>query len=357
MAEEDKSQKTEEPTSKKRAEARKKGDVASSMEIRSWAILMGATGAIMGLSPWIAGNIKGTIFKFLESGYAIPFNFEHLRFMMAELLIDLGIILSPFFAILIVVALIASIGQTGFIWAAEKVQPKGSNLSLIKGAQRVFGKRSAVEFIKGILKIVVVSLVAFGLTLPLLDDITLIPFQELGEVLGRLKAIAIQLFAGTVAVMTVIALLDFAFQKYTTHQQLKMTKQEVKDENKQAEGDPQIKARIRQLRMERAQQRMMAAVPEADVVITNPTHYAVALKYKMKDMAAPILVAKGMDSLAQRIREVADENDIPIVENPPLARALYAVVELDQEIPDEHYKAVAEIIGYVMRLRGELPPI
>jgi flagellar biosynthetic protein FlhB len=166
----------------------------------------------------------------------------------------------------------------------------------------------------------------------------------------------VQLVVGTVAVMTVIALLDFAYQKYTFMKEQKMTKQKVKDEHKhkQSEGDPQVKARIRQLRAQRARQRMMAEVPDADVVVTNPSHYAVALKYNMEEMPAPKLVAKGMDFVAFRIREVAEENDIPIIENPPLARALYASVELDEEIPPEHYKAVGEVIGYVMRLRGEL---
>ena len=144
------------------------------------------------------------------------------------------------------------------------------------------------------------------------------------------------------------------YQKFAHQKEMRMTKQEVKDEQKQSEGDPQIKSRIRRLRMERAQRRMMAAIPEADVVITNPTHYAVALKYKMEVMPAPMLVAKGVDTLALKIREVAEAHDVPVVENPPLARALYAAVEIDEEIPEEHYMAVAEVIGYVMRLRGEL---
>ncbi|MEE9545437.1 MAG: EscU/YscU/HrcU family type III secretion system export apparatus switch protein, partial [Rhodospirillales bacterium] len=145
------------------------------------------------------------------------------------------------------------------------------------------------------------------------------------------------------------------YQKYKFTKDMKMTKQEVKDEHKAAEGDPQIKARIRRLRIERFQQRMMAAVPEADVVITNPTHYAVALEYKMEEMQAPKLVAKGMDSLALRIRAVAEEHEVPVIENPPLARVLHAAVEVGEEIPSEHYQAVAEIIGYVMRMRGDLP--
>ena len=170
---------------------------------------------------------------------------------------------------------------------------------------------------------------------------------------GIILNIAILISAGTIAVMTAIAALDFMFQKYQFTKQMRMSKQEVKDEHKQSEGDPQVKARIRALRQQRARERMMAAVPEADVVITNPTHYAVALKYDMEEMPAPKLIAKGIDTLAFRIREVAEEHDIPIVENPPLARALHASVELDEEIPPEHFVAVAEVIGYVMRMKGK----
>jgi flagellar biosynthetic protein FlhB len=175
-----------------------------------------------------------------------------------------------------------------------------------------------------------------------------------GHSIDRIYVVAITLFAGTVAAMTVIAFADYVFQRHTFMKDMRMSKQEVKDEYKQQEGDPQIKARIRKLRMERAQQRMMAAVPDADVVVTNPTHYSVALTYKMDEMAAPKLVAKGVDYLAFRIREIAEANDVPLVENPPLARALYAGVELDEEIPAEHFQAVAEVIGFVMRKRGLL---
>jgi len=198
--------------------------------------------------------------------------------------------------------------------------------------------------------------VSFSMALPVLKDISLIPLIDLSLSLERIHTIAILLAVGTVGVMTLIAAADFAFQKHTFTKQMRMSKQELKDEYKQAEGDPQIKARIRKVRMERAQQRMMAQVPDADVVVTNPTHYSVALLYKMDEMPAPKVVAKGVDHLAMRIREVAQAHDVPLVENPPLARALYASVELDEEIPPEHFKAVAEVIGFVMRKRGELPP-
>ena len=234
------------------------------------------------------------------------------------------------------------------------IKPELKKISLISGAKRVLGSRAVIEFIKGMLKLSLVAIVAFTMALPVLMDIELFPMRSIEATLDRMYLVVLMLMAGTIAVMTAIAGLDFAYQKYTNHQQMKMTKQEVKDEHKQQEGDPLVKSRIRQLRMERARQRMMASVPKADVIITNPTHYAVALEYKMDSMPAPKLLAKGVDEVAQRIRNVAEEHGVPIVENPPLARALYATVDLDEEIPEEHYKAVAEIIGYVMRLKGQL---
>jgi flagellar biosynthetic protein FlhB len=175
------------------------------------------------------------------------------------------------------------------------------------------------------------------------------------QVLNLLLSLSMRVLIGVLSVMTVIAALDFLYQRQQHTKQLRMSRQELRDEYKQTEGDPMIKARLRQIRMERARKRMMAAVPEADVVVTNPTHFAVALKYDPERMQAPILVAKGADSMALRIREIAKEHNVPIVQNPPLSRALYNGVDLDQEVPAEHYKAVAEIIGYVMRLKGKLP--
>ncbi|MGE4529531.1 MAG: EscU/YscU/HrcU family type III secretion system export apparatus switch protein, partial [Rhodospirillaceae bacterium] len=186
---------------------------------------------------------------------------------------------------------------------------------------------------------------------PQLDWILRLPEMETVAMLLEVRVIIMIIIATVLGVMLTVAFADMFFVRYQTHKKLKMTKQEVKDEHKQSEGDPQIKSRIRSIRMERFRKRMMAAVPKADVVITNPTHFAVALSYKMEDMAAPKVVAKGVDFLAKRIRELAEENDVPIVENPPLARALYASVEVDQFIPPEHYRPVAEIISYVMKLK------
>tara|TARA_R110002111_G_scaffold23592_1_gene52952 strand:- start:48 stop:596 length:549 start_codon:yes stop_codon:yes gene_type:complete len=179
--------------------------------------------------------------------------------------------------------------------------------------------------------------------------------MEIGGAANLLHALVSKLLFGVLAVVTIIAAIDFLYQRFEHMKQMRMSRQEIKDEYKQTEGDPVIKQRLRQVRQERARQRTMAAVPDASVIITNPTHFAVALKYELDDMEAPVLIAKGQDFLALKIREVAEEHDIPIVENPPVARALYANVEVDQEIPQEHFKAVAEIIGYVFRLKGKLP--
>lgn len=354
MADEDKASKTEDPTTKRLSEARSKGNVPSSNEIKSWAILMGGAVALYALFPMLATDIRSIAFKFVQSPHAIEVSPLGLQNTFASVAVDLFFAMAPIMALLIVLAFASNTMQAGFIWAPSKIKPEFRKISPVSGVKKLFGPKGWVEFTKGITKILVVGAISFGFSIPLLSDISVVPTMEIVTVIEKLQAIAIEMMIATVVIMTAIALADFAWQKYTKNEELKMSLQEVKDEHKQSEGDPLVKGKIRQIRMERAQQRMMSAVPEADVVVTNPTHYAVALKYKMQEMTAPVLVAKGMDTLAFRIREVAEENDIPVVENAPVARALYAAVEIDEEIPDEHYMAVAEIISYVMRLRGEM---
>ncbi len=352
MADEDDAQKTEEPSDKKLGKARDKGQVAQSMEVKTWAVLSAGAIGLIFMAGDIGNGLRLDLQRFIEAPDMIPSNFEHLHIVVADVSTKVALLLAPLMLLLFVFALVGNVGQFGFLIATEKIKPDINKLSLISGVKRVMGTRAVVEFVKGILKLLIVAAVAFGISLPLLQDVELMPAMNMVAILDRIVEMAISLTVGTLAVLTVIAGLDFAYQQYMFMKQMRMTPQEVKDEHKDSEGDPQIKARIRKLRMERAQQRMMAAVPDADVVITNPTHYAIALEYKMDEMSAPKLVAKGMDSLAFRIREVAEAHDIPIIENPPLARALYAGVELDEEIPAEHFQAVAEVIGFVMRAKG-----
>ncbi|MBL8659164.1 MAG: flagellar biosynthesis protein FlhB [Rhodospirillales bacterium] len=307
MAEQDNAQKTERPTPKRLEQARKRGEVASSQDVKSWGLLAGGLLALMLLAPIVAA--------------------------------------------LVLAAVAANFVQSGLVWAPQRIAPQLSRISPASGAKRLFSTRAVVEFAKGLLKLAAVATICAAIARLLFADIAVLPALPVAALLERVDKVAIWLPAGALAALTLIAGLDFAYQRFAFLKQMRMTRQEVRDEIKQAEGDPHIKSRIRRLRAERARHRMMAAVPNAAVVITNPTHYAIALAYDMGTMAAPKVVAKGVDSLARRIRDLAEANEVPVVENPPLARALYAAVDLEEEIPVEHYQAVAKVIGYVMRLR------
>ncbi|MCK5545753.1 MAG: flagellar biosynthesis protein FlhB [Rhodospirillaceae bacterium] len=357
MAEEDDSQKTEDPTERKLSKAREKGQVGTSQEVKSWAILMGSLLTLSIMAPWMMGGIKDYSSGFIENSHALGTGVGSLQELMIDALLELGIYLSPIFIALMILAFAANVMQTGFLWAPDKITPKLNKISILSGVKRMFSSRALVEFLKGILKLGIVSVLMVAMAMPFVTDLELMPGYALADVVDRMFYLTIAISTGAIMVMTAIAIIDYAYQKFDHNKSQKMSRQEIKDEHKESEGDPQIKARIRKIRAERSQQRMMTAVPKADVVITNPTHYSIALEYKMDSMAAPRVLAKGIDHLALKIREVAKENDIPIVENVPLARALYSAVEVDEEIPVEHYKAVAEVIGYVMRLKGDIPNV
>jgi flagellar biosynthetic protein FlhB len=232
----------------------------------------------------------------------------------------------------------------------DPLSPKLSKISPLTGARRLFSRESLVNFVKGVLKLTVVGGVTFAVIWPERDRLETMITADPSELLPIFQALGMKVFGAVLAVVTFIAMADFLYQRNRWWSRLKMTVQEVRDEYKQMEGDPTIKGRIRAIRNERSRSRMMANVPKATVVITNPTHYAVALKYD-KSMNAPLCLAKGADDVALRIREMAREHDVPIIENPPLARALFASVDVDEVIPTEHFKAVAQVIGFVMRMK------
>lgn len=338
------------------SDAEQKGQVAKSTEVGHWFMILGVTISLIIFSGGIAKDLKRVMLTFVEQPHAIPLDGQHLQVVLWNTLGAIGLALLPLLALLMIAGIAGNVIQHKPILSAHKLKPELSKLSLIKGMKRLFSANALFEFAKGILKITIIGVVAAVLIWPELDELPLTITYGIEAILPMLRDLALIMMAGVLSVMTIIAMADVVYQRYKHNQSLRMTKQEVKDENKQSDGDPQVKQRLRAIRMERARQRMMSAVPEADVVVTNPTHFAVALKYDQEAMAAPKLVAKGQDLVAARIREVAEENKVPIVPNPPLARTLYATVELDQEIPVEHYKAVAEIIGYVMRLKKSLPP-
>ena len=290
--------------------------------------------------------------KFVENPDTIPTDGRHIRLLLYNTVIALMKILGIPFAIFMVLGIFASVAQTGFVYAPKKLEPNWNKLNIFAAMTQFINMKKIVESLKGIIKITVIAFIGVLVIRPYLEKVNLMPGMETMAILSFIHKIVVLLIFTVVIAVLVIAVADYAYQKYQHLKKLRMTKQEVKDEYKQMEGDPLVKSRIRQVRMERARHRMMDAVPRADVVIVNPTHYAVALEYKMEKMDAPVVVAKGLDNLALRIREIAEEHDIPIVENPPLARALFASVELDQSIPAEHFKAVAEVIGYVMQLKN-----
>jgi flagellar biosynthetic protein FlhB len=253
------------------------------------------------------------------------------------------------FLMLMLFALIGNLVQHRPTLTTEQLKPKLSKVSLIAGWKRLFSSTSLVNFAKGIAKLVIVAVIMFVIAWPRRDELELMISTDISVLLVFVRDMAVQLLGGVLAVMTVIAGLDLLYQRWKWNQKQRMSMKEVRDEYKQMEGDPTVKAKLRQIRIERGRKRMMQAVPQATVVVTNPTHFAVALQYE-PGMPAPVCVAKGQDQIALTIRRIAEDNAVPVVENPPLARSLHASVEIDQEVPSEHYKAVAQVISYVMKL-------
>ncbi len=349
--EEDDSQKTEEPTSKRLSDAREKGQVARSQEVSHWFMIL-ALAIVVGIfSDSLMADFGGLMRPFLERPHTMPLDNGMLQQVLSGTALDILRVASIPLAIIVLAGLLAGTIQNGVIVTTEQIKPKLSNIGFKKGFKKMFSSRALADFLKGLLKIMIVGVIVAMVVWPDRDMVLDMPSMEVQDVLAMVRLEAVKVVIAVLSVMTIVTLADILYQRYQHHKELRMTKQQVKDEHKQSEGDPMIKGRLRQIRAERARKRMMAAVPEADVVITNPTHFAVALKYDQATMEAPKLLAKGVDNVALKIREVAEENEIPIVENPPVARALHASVEIDQEIPPEHYKAVAEIIGYVMNLK------
>ncbi len=357
MAEEqDKAQKTEEPTPRKLQQGREKGDVPKSREVNNFFLLLAATVAVGFMGPGIMYRIQGKLRSFFEQAHMLSLDMGGLGRILAGAVTEIAMLLALPMVLFVVVAVLSGIVQHGLLFAVDGMKPKLSKMSPMSGLKRQFSLQSTTEFLKGLVKLSIVAGIGVALMYPEYQRLPTWVGRSLDSMLGELHRLIVLLLIATVLVMAAVAGLDFLYQKFEHRRKNRMTKQEVKEENKQMEGDPLVKGKLKQIRMERARRRMMQSVPEADVVITNPTHFAVALKYDMDSMMAPRLIAKGHDELALRIRQVAGEHDVPIVENPPLAQALYYGVELDDEVPREHYRAVAEVISYVMRLkRGPVP--
>jgi flagellar biosynthesis protein FlhB len=350
MAEEDEgAERTEDPTQKRLDDALERGDVAKSQEVNTWFMIAGATLILSSFSGSI-GSIQMPLRNLIANSWMIHADGNSLLELAKTLAYMLLSALGVPLLLLALAAIAGNMLQHRLVWSAESLTPKFSKISPMSGAKRIFGKQAAANFGKGLFKLFALGAVMTAILWPERLRLESMLHFDPNMIFGVITGLTIHLMGAVVAMLAVVAIADYFFQYRQWYNRQKMSLQEMKEEFKQSEGDPHIKGRIRQLRHARMKKRMMAAVPKASVIITNPTHYAVALSYQ-RGMAAPICVAKGVDQIALKIREVAGEHDIPIVENVPLARALYATVEIDQEIPVEHYHAVAEIIGYVMGLK------
>lgn len=342
-------EKTEEPTQKKREDARKKGTVARSQELNTAFVLLIGFLIIRVLWEYLYVNISEyTVYLYTHLSQST--STEAISELFIGIMILLAKTVMPIMFAILIVGLAINCFQVGLMISTEKLEPKFDNLNPINGFGRIFSKRSLVELFKSIFKIIVIG---FFLYLYLKDQVPLVPqfiFFDLPHSLATIADIIFTMAFQVVAVIMVMAAADYAYQRWQTTQDLKMSKQEVKDEYKQMEGDPQIKGKIKQKQRQMAMQRMMSEVPKADVIITNPTHLAVAISYK-KGMIAPIVLAKGQDLVAERIKQIAREHRIMIVENKPVARALYQSVEVGGMVPAELYQAVAEILAYVYRIK------
>ncbi len=356
MAEEEKdqSEKTEEPTEKKLEDARERGEVVQSQEIRSAAMFAAATVLLVTIFPATMSAVSSHLTIFLSKPHALPAGDGGLGIVLYGAVTAVAAEMAIPILVMVLIVLASILCQVGFIWSPKVLEPNLNKINPIKGVKKVISMKNFVEFIKSMIKFGSILIVLYVVVAPEVPRLVMMGGLEVPQILERVFYMVRKLFMAMVVLVTIIAILDYLYQRYEFMKKNRMAKTEVKDEHKQTQGDPHVRAKIRQIRTERGRQRMIQAVPEADVVITNPTHFAVALKYDMDSMAAPELVAKGVDLIAFNIRSIAEEHDVPVVENPPLARALYAGVEVGQAVPEEHYKAVAEIIGYIYRVKGKM---
>jgi flagellar biosynthetic protein FlhB len=318
-------------------------------------VLGGGTLAIAIFGQWAAESFVRTFTVFIEQPDQLLVDPGAIMGLMRGTLIHMAMIFGPPIGFLVATALAAHLLQNRPSFSIERLMPDFGKISPLAGLKRLFGLDGVTNLLKGLVKIVIVGSVVWMTLWPMRGQLSLVLDESPAEMTGDMVHLLLRVLIAVLSVLALVAVLDYMLQRYRFYQRNRMTKQELKEEFRQNDGDPLIKARIRKIRMEKARKRMMAAVPNATVVITNPTHYAVALQYEQGKMDAPLCVAKGTDALALRIRAVAEEHKVPVIENPPLARALYATVEIDETIPEEHYKAVAQVIGFVLKLTGKRP--
>ena len=352
----DDAEKTEEPTARRLQDAQEHGDVIKSQEVSTFLLLGAGTLAVALFGHASAETFAHWFRAFLEQPDEIALGGVGILEVARHAVWGLAAIVAAPIGLLMLAGIAGNVLQHKPVFSAEQLKPNLSKLSLLSGFKRMFGVEGFTNLGKGLVKMAVVAAAVWSVMWPERGRIAAVLGQGPLDLASDMIQMALKIALAALAVLAVMAVLDYLLQRYQFFKRNRMSRQEIKEEFRQSEGDPTVKAKVKQIRQERSRQRMMAAVPDATVVITNPTHFAVALKYESGKMAAPVCVAKGVDALALRIREVATEHEVPVVENPPLARALYASIEIDETVPPEHYKAVAQVIGYVMRLAGKMRP-
>lgn len=344
---------SEKATARRRQDYRKKGSVAKSVEINTAAILLAAFLYLKFAGGFIYGHLLQIFRFYFENLNTIDVGQESLLNVAFNATFHIVILTVPFLLFMMLVVMVASWLQIGFMFTLEPIKPSFSKINILKGFQNLFSKRSLETLIKSLAKVIIIGYIVYSTIrkdIPIMIDFFNIPIENAFLILCKL---AMDVLLKIILAFVVLAGIDYLFQRWQLEEQMKMTKQEIKEEYKRTEGDPTIKAEIRRRQHEMARHRMMQDVPKADVVITNPIHVAVAIKYNATEMRAPIVIAKGMNLVAEKIKQLATENDIPMVENPPLARALYKSAKVGKEIPADMYSVVAEVLTYLYRLKGK----
>jgi flagellar biosynthetic protein FlhB len=339
---------SEEATPRRLEEARKEGDVAKSVELTQVFALTGAFGALAMGGGAMAHSLANQLLPFIAHPDQIQLQGAAGQAVSWQVMMAAGPPLVVVMGATLLAGVAGNVMQTGVLFTTGKLKPSFSKIALGEGFKRVFGIDGLANFLRSALKVLLVSAVAWWVLAPHATELPGLVAMAPSVLLAYTAGLARSLMFAVIALLALGALIDFFWQRQRFMTRMRMTKEEVKDDFRQSEGDPHVKARQRQIRMERARRRMIQQVPKATVVVMNPTHYAVALRYEQGETPAPQCVAKGMDAVALRIREVAEEAGVPIIEDPPLARALYANVEVDQIIPHQHYEAVAKIIGFIL---------
>jgi flagellar biosynthetic protein FlhB len=353
MSEADKHSKTEQPTAKKLEESRKKGPPPLSRDMTSTITLLVSMVTLYTLGSYMFSSLKENTRDLLGGMGSVTFTPTGVHSLLMQQVFSIGVAMAPFLLMVMAAGIVAVAIQGGVSFSTEKLSFKFEKINPLEGVKRLMNKEALVEAFKSIIKILIVGYIAYKILRDEMDAILYLTETDISGIFVFISHIAFKIVIHTCGVMIVLAILDLAFVKWNYIQKLKMTKEEVKREHKDSDGDPQLKGKIRKMRYERAFRRLKNIIPTADVVVTNPTHFAVAIKYDRKKMAAPFVVAKGADHLALRIKALARDSNVMLVENRFLARELYAEVKEGEEIPETLYVAVAELLAYVYGLKGK----